>query len=113
MNILEELNAILSKLPVLVETGVFSGKPPDEYCILTPLVKEYGFFADNRPQVDIHDVRITIYSKGNYLLREAQITNAVLDADFTVTDRHYITHEDDTGFHSVAIEVAKYYPMKE
>ena len=111
MNILEELNTLLSNLPIPVETGVFSEEPPDEYCVLTPLVKEYAFFADNRPQVDVHEVRITLYSKWNYLLRETQITAAVLDADFTITDRHYIAHEDDTGFHSVAIEVSKHYQL--
>ena len=33
--------------------------------------------------------------------------------DFTITDRRYIGHEDDTGFHHYAIDVAKLYGLEE
>nr|WP_278532777.1 hypothetical protein [Dehalococcoides mccartyi] len=42
-----------------------------------------------------------------------QIVRALLDADFTITDRRYIGHEDDTGYHHYAIDVAKNYELEE
>ena len=32
-----------------------------------------------------------------------------MNADITITDRRYIAHEDDTGYHHFAIDVAKDY----
>jgi hypothetical protein len=113
VTILEELNTLIANIPLPVETGVFGGVPPDEYCVLTPITDEFSFFADNRPQVDVHEVRISLFCKGNYLRRKKQIVNAVLAADFTITDRRYLAHEDDTGFYNVAVDVAKYYPVEE
>jgi hypothetical protein len=37
----------------------------------------------------------------------------LLNDDFTVTERRYIGHEDDTGYHHYAIDVAKNYGMEE
>ena len=34
-----------------------------------------------------------------------------MGADFCITDRRYIAHEDDTGFHHYAIDVAKLYQL--
>jgi hypothetical protein len=108
MSILSELNTLLS--PVLpVETGVFSGVPPNEYLVLTPMTDVFALFGDNKPLADISEVRISLYSKGNYMQRKRQITTALIGAEFTVTDRRYIGHEDDTGFHHYAIDVAKQY----
>jgi hypothetical protein len=113
MSILSELNTLLSNVPIPVETGVFSGVPPDEYCVLTPMTEDFTLFADNLPMVDISEVRISLFSKGNYLKRKRQIVRALLAADFTITARRYIAHEDDTGYHHLAIDVQKYYPMEE
>ena len=112
MSILGELNALLS--PVLpVETGVFSGVPPDEYLVLTPMTDEFALFGDNMPLVDVSEVRISLFTKGNYLQRKKQITALLLTAGFTVTDRRYIGHEHDTGYHHYAIDVAKHCDLKE
>ena len=112
MSILAELNTLLS--PTLpVETGVFSEKPPDEYLVLTPMTDEFPLFGDNTPLVDLSEVRISLFSKGNYLQRKRQITLTLLDADFTITDRRYIGYESDTGYHHYAIDVAKSYELEE
>ena len=108
MNILAELNTLLaSVLPV--ETGVFSGVPPNEYLVLTPMTDEFMLFGDNQPLIDVSEVRISLFSKGNYLQRKRQITGALLGAEFTITDRIYLGYEDDTGYHHYAIDVAKQY----
>jgi len=113
VSILQELNTIISTIGLPVETGVFSGVPPDEYCVLTPMTDNFAFHADNRPQIDVSEIRISLFTKGNYVRRKRQIVAAVLDAEFTITDRRYIAHEDSTGFHHICVDVAKYYPIGE
>jgi len=113
MNILSELTALLSMLAIPVETGVFSGKAPDEYVVVTPLADTYPVHADNRPQCETQEARLSLFSKGNYLRRKNEITRSLLAADFTITGRWYIGHEDDTNFHHYAIDVAKYYELED
>ena len=113
MSMFEELTALLTKLNIPVETGVFSGVPPDEYCVITPMTEDFALHGDNRPLIDVHEARVSLFSKGNYLKRKLQIVQAVLAAGFTITDRRYVAHEDDTGFHHLAIDVTKYYPVEE
>ena len=112
MSILSELNTLLT--PVLpVETGVFSGAPPDEYLVLTPMTDIFVLFGDNKPLIDISEVRISLFSKDNYQQKKRQITTALLGADFTITDRRYFGHEDNSGYHHFAIDVAKEYETEE
>lgn len=112
MSILAELNTLLA--PVLpVETGVFSGVPPDEYLVLTPMTDEFALYGDNFPLIEVSEVRISLFSKGNYLQRKRQLMQALLGAEFTITDRRYIGHEDDTGYHHYAIDVANHYELEE
>ena len=108
MSLLMELNALLA--PILpVETGRFSGKAPDEYLVITPLSDTFEAHADNCPQYEIQEARLSLFSKRNYLPLKRQITAALRAAELIVTDRHYVGHEDDTGYHNYAIDVAKIY----
>ena len=112
MSMLSELNTILT--PVLpIETGVFSGTPPDEYLVLTPMADEFALFGDDAPLADISEVRISLFSKGNYLRRKRQVTAALLGADFTITGRRYVGHEDDTSYNHYAIDAAKQYETED
>ena len=113
MSLLSDLSEVLESLNIPVETGVFSGMPPDEYLVFIPLTDLFEVHADNRPGFDVQEVRISLFSKGNYQQRKRQITAALLDADITVTERRYIGHEDDTGYHHYAIDVAKSYETEE
>lgn len=113
MSILSELTAIISAIPLPVETGVFSDKAPDEYVVLLPLSDIFELHADNLPGFDVQEVRISLFSKGNYQQRKKQIIAALLSDDFTVIERRYIGHEDDTGYHHYAIDVAKNYGLEE
>ncbi len=112
MSLLAELNTLADSLGIPVETGVFSGTAPDEYIILTPLADSFALHADNRPQYDIQEVRISLYAKGSYVERVEQITLSLLAADITITDRRYVSHEDDTGYFHYAIDVAKSYELE-
>jgi len=113
MSVLKELHVILKEIGVPVETGVFSDKAPDEYVVLTPLSDNFALYGDNKPQIEISEVRVSLFSNGNYIKRKNQITAALLAAGFTVTDRRYIGHEADTGYHNYAIDVAHEYFLQE
>ena len=109
MSILSELNTILDAQGISVETGVFKGKAPDEYIVITPMVDTFEVYADDTPHFEVQEARLSLFSKNNYQQRKNHIVRALLSADFTVTDRRYIGHEDDTGYHHYAIDAAKEY----
>jgi len=113
MNILQELNALITLLGLLVETGVFSGSAPDEYVVITPLTDSFELFGDNRPEYETQEARLSLYSKNNYLSIKNMVVNALLNADFTITNRLYISHEDDTDYHHYAIDTAKLYILED
>jgi len=111
VSILEDLTTLLSGLGVSVETGIFSDIAPDEYVVITPMADTFELFADDLPEYDQQEARLSVYSKGNYLALKSKIIKALLGADFTVTARLYIGHEDDTKYHHYAIDVAKIYSI--
>ena len=112
MSILTELNTLLTGLSLSVETGVFSGKAPDEYIVITPMSDVFELHADNCPQYETQEARLSLFSKGNYRKRKNQIVKALLNADITVTGRRYIGYEADTGYHHYGIDVAKNYELE-
>ena len=113
MSLLSELKDIAENCGVKVETGVFSDTPPDEYIVLTPLADSFEMHCDNLPEYEIQEVRISIFSKGNYTALKYKLTASILTADISITDRRYIGHEDDTGYHHYAVDTAKSYRMEE
>lgn len=112
MSLLAELNTLAEGIGISVETGVFTGTAPDEYLVLTPLSDSFTLFADNKPQYDVQEVRISLYARGSYMERKDQILHALLAADIGITDRRFISREDDTGYFHYAIDVAKSYEME-
>lgn len=113
MSILTEMNLVLKDIGVPIETGVFSGVPPDEYLVVTPLVDTFDVFGDNRPSAEVQEARLSLFSKNNYMAMKNQLVRLLLQADFVITDRRYIGHEDDTGYHHYAIDIAKEYETEE
>ena len=111
MSMLEELITLISPL-VPIETGVFSDTPPNKYMVITPLVDTFELHGDNEPGYEIQEARLSLFAKGNYIQLKKTIVCSLLSADFTITDRRYIGHEDDTGFHHYAIDVAKLYKLE-
>ena len=113
MNVLSEIKSAVTGCGLPVETGVFSGEPPEEYVVVTPLADTYELHADNLPGYETQEARLSLFSKGNYTAIKDTLVRALLGADFCITDRRYIAHEDDTGFHHYAIDVAKLYRLEE
>ena len=111
-SILSELVSLLDAMDIPVETGVFSGKPPDVYVVLTPLADTFEMYADNQPQYETQEARVSLFSRGNYFKLKLKIVNILLENDFTVTNRRYIGHDDQTKVHHYVIDVARNYPMQ-
>ncbi len=111
--ILGELNDLFSELDIPVESGVFSEIAPTQYCVLTSLTDNFDIFANNQPMIDIQEVRISFFSKGNYLKMKKQIIRALLKSEFTITNRLFLGFDEETDYYHVAIDVAKYYEMEE
>ncbi len=108
MSLLEELNTVLTPL-VPIETGVFSGSPPDRYLVITPMTDTFDLYTDDAPRHETQEARLSLFDKGNYITIKNAIVRALLAVDIIITDRRYIGHEDDTGYHHFAIDVAKDY----
>lgn len=113
MSLLSELNTLLETLGLPAETGVFSGIAPDIYVVITPMADTFEAFADNQPQYEAQEARLSLFSKSNYQQQKNQIAQALLAAGITVTDRRYVGYEDDTGYHHYAIDALKEYDLKE
>ena len=111
MSLLSEIKSIIDELNIPVETGIFSNEPPSQYIVLTPLSDTYKLFADNKPGKDIEEIRISLFDKGNYKNTKKLIEQAILENDITITGRRYVTHEDGTSYHQIAIDIAKEYEI--
>ena len=112
MSLLQELNTLLSPL-IPVETGIFSETAPDRYLVITPLADTFELYTDDKPKNETQEARLSLFDKGNYMSLKNQIIRSLLETDFIITDRRYLGHEDDTGYHHYAIDVAKAYELEE
>lgn len=109
MSILEELHTLLSALGFPVETGHFTDTAPERYFVTVPLSDRFALHADNRPGANIEEARISLFSRGSYSAMKQRTVKALLEADFTVTDRRYLGFDSETGYHHYVIDAAKYY----
>lgn len=109
MSILSEITTLVTSCGLPVETGQFTAAPPHKYVVLTPLYDEFALFADDRPGYDVHEVRVSLFVKGNYLSERDSLVSAFLGADFTITERRHTYYDEDTGYHGYTIDVSKAY----
>ena len=113
MSVLADIQTALSALDIPIETGVFKDEAPDRYIVIVPMVDSFDLHADNTPIIDVQEVRLSLYSKGNYTKDKNALVKVLLAHDFTITDRRYIGYETETGYHHYAVDVAQYYEMEE
>ena len=113
MNILSEVKTLLETLNIPIETGVFTSEAPNEYIVLVPLADSFPLNADDEPQTDKQELRISIFTKGNYIKLKNSITGRLITHFFYITDRRYNGYETDTGYHQYTIDVAKTYDIEE
>ena len=82
MSLLSELTSLLEGLIIPVETGVFTDSAPDRYTVLIPLTDTFKLFADNFPNSEIQEVRVSLFDKGNYLKTKNAIVHALLSKGY-------------------------------
>ena len=77
MSLLSDIQTILAPLNIPIETGVFSGKAPDQYIVIVPLSDTFDLHADNSPGMDVQEARISVFSKTSYInKREERLSRA-------------------------------------
>lgn len=113
MSILEDIKRVVTLCGLKVETGVFKGKVPNEYVVVTPMRDSFGIHADNQPQYEVEEARLSLFDKGNYTGNKKKLMKELMKDEFSITDGRYLGCESDTGFHHYAIDVAKHYEMED
>jgi hypothetical protein len=108
-NLLTDLGAILSRLGIPHETGAFTKPAPDTYAVLLPLGDDFAVEGDGLPLDERQEVRISLFSRGNYLALKGQIERALLRAKMCITERRYLGRENETGYHHAIIGVENLY----
>lgn len=109
MSLLADLTAVCKKLKLPVATVLYTESPaPDTFAVLTPLDEVFRLYRDNKPGIDVEEVRLSLFCKNNYRTLAQRITDACFDAGLTVTARRYVGHEDDTSYHHWAIDLAAF-----
>ena len=63
MSLLSELKTVADACSIPVETGVFSGVPPDLYLVITPMADTFELHADNFPGYDTQEARLSLFVK--------------------------------------------------
>ena len=113
MSLLADIQTVVAPLGIPIETGVFKDEAPRKYIVVTPISDNFDLHADNAPGMEIQEVRLSLFTQGSYTKWKNALVRALLAADITITDRRYVGHEDDSGYHNYAIDVAKSYEMEE
>ncbi|MCI1786582.1 MAG: hypothetical protein LKI58_00740 [Actinomyces sp.] len=105
--LLEQLTAIADQEGLPIAVGLYTDSPaPATYLVATPLSDMFDVYGDNQPGVEIEEVRLAVFTTGNYLPIRDRLTRALVDAGLTVTARRYVGFEADTGYHHYALDVA-------
>jgi len=113
MSLLSELTTLISALNIPVETGVFTDKAPDTYIVIVPLSEKFDLKADDKPNINIEEARLSLYTKTNYTTVKNNLVRSLLSADITITARQYIGYETETGYHHYNVDVADYFEIQE
>lgn len=110
--LLEQLTILCQQLNLLSATGAFNSSPaPDQFVVFTPIADVFDLYAANQPGVDIEHVRLSLFTRGNYLHLRDLISHALLQTGITVEARTYVGFEADTGFHHYAIDCATHHTL--
>ena len=113
MSILSDVKTLFEPLQLPIETGVYKGEAVDRYIVLVPMSDTFHLHADNIPNAEVQDLRISIYAKGNYRKLTNRIVKLLLGAEFTITDRRYIGYETETNYYHYVVDIEKNYELED
>lgn len=90
--LLERITSVADRLGLPIAVGLYTATPlPDTYLVAIPMADVFDVFADNTPAVEVEEVRLSLFTTGNYLAERDRLTAAMLEAGLTVTARRYLT----------------------
>lgn len=108
--LLEQVTTVADQEGLPIAVGLYADSPaPGTYLVATPLADMFDVYGDNQPGVEIEDVRLAVFTTGNYLPIRDRLTRALLDAGLTLTARRYVGFEADTGYHHYALDIASHH----
>lgn len=111
--LLEQLTHIANSLGLPFEVGLFTQTPaPATYLVATPLTDSFDVYADNTPGVEVEEARLSLFTTSNYLPVRDRLTRALTAAGLTITGRHYVGYEADTGYHHYVIDTTTHHPYQ-
>lgn len=105
MSIYEMIIKSLKPLDIHVSQNQNRGKAKETYVTMIPLYDTYKVFSDNKPRIEVTGVQLAVFTKGNYLKTVKKISKALIEDDFTITNKKYIEFEEDTKLHHYVIDV--------
>lgn len=89
----------------VVENPTDNGKC-DKFIVIIPTSDNFKLHADDKPLAAVETAELALYCKGNYLGFRDKVTELLITADITITNRRYLEFEQDTDYHHYIIEVA-------
>lgn len=111
--LLEQAKTICVSLGLPFQTGLYTDAPhPESFVVATPLADVFDVFADNQPHIEVETVRLSLFTKANYLWLRDRLTRALLAAGVTVAARRYVGFEDDTGYHHYALDIETHHTFE-
>ena len=70
---LKRFKDTLAKADIPIETGIFSQEVPEEYLVFNPMNELFGLYADNLPQAETQEVRISLFTRRTILKRKTRL----------------------------------------
>ena len=113
VSLLSDLVGLFDELGIPCETAALTDKAPDTYVALTPIQDYYSVEGDDIPLDEVQEIRISLFTRGNYRALKRSIEKACIAAGLCITGRRYVGREDDTKYFHYAIDVANSYSLEQ
>jgi len=116
VSILNELSGYFNSFGIPCFTDRFPLKAPETYAVLTPMSDGLALYSEGKPEFEIPDVRISLYTRENYKSTVSKITSWLLNNKFYIIDRLYLGYEGETEnakYYHYVIDVQKIYMFTE
>jgi len=111
VNILSDLNAILTSLGFTVSAAVNKDNPPDEYIVVSPTRDTFLGHADNKPRFEAQGAEISLFARGQFIDRKDLIIGALMKNKYKIPLREYLGVDNDAGLHHYVIGALKAYGL--
>lgn len=106
MSIFELITNTLKPLGIPVAMAENTDKQLNNYIVMKPVQEDFIAYADNKPNMEVVQAEISLYSKENFIDLAREITSILLEAGFTIKNRKYMDYNQEARLHHYVIYVA-------